>query len=66
MKGRVMSSISVEDLRIYLSDVPNDYEVIMKIKHKCDISKETGEKGWLAYINGIHVNDEYKEVYLMN
>lgn len=61
-----MSSISVGELKNYLEDIPDDYEVIMNIHHKYDISKESGEKGWLAYINGIHIDNFYKEIRLYN
>lgn len=49
-----------------LEHYPDDYEVVMNIKHKYDISKESGEKGWISYINGIHIDDNWKEVRLMN
>lgn len=60
-----MSSISVEELISAIDRFP-DYEVIMNIHHRYDIPKESGEKGWLAYINGIDINHEYKEIRLMN
>lgn len=46
-----MSSISVGELKGILEDYPDDYEVVMAIKHKYPISKESGEKGWVSYIN---------------
>lgn len=61
-----MSSISVGELKSILENYPDDYEVIMSIKHKHPISKESGEKGWIAYINGVDVDKEYKEIRLMN
>lgn len=61
-----MSSISVGELKMYLDSYPDDYEVIMNIHHKYDISKESGIAGWLAMINGIHVDDDKREVRLMN
>ena len=35
-----MSSISVSDLKSILENYPDDYEVVMNIKHKYQISKE--------------------------
>lgn len=61
-----MSSISVGELKSILENYPNDYEVIMNIKHKYPISKESGEKGWIAYINGIRIDDDFREIKLMN
>lgn len=61
-----MSSISVGELKMYLDSYPDDYEVIMNIYHKYDISKESGLKGWISQINGIHVDNEHREVRLMN
>lgn len=48
-----MSSISVGDLKYILENYPDDYEVVMNIKHKYPISKEEDLRGWCAYINGI-------------
>lgn len=61
-----MSSILVNELKVALEDIPDDYEVLMHIKHKYPISREQGEKGWGAYINGIRIDDDYKLVELMN
>lgn len=61
-----MSSISVGELKNILENYPNDYEVIMSIKHNYPISKESGEKGWIAHINGIGVDDNFREIKLMN
>lgn len=61
-----MSSISVGELKAFLEDYPDDYEVIMEIHHRYDIPKESGEKGWIAYINGIHKDEERREVRLLN
>lgn len=61
-----MSSISVGELKMYLNSYPDDYEVIINIHHKYDIPKESGEHGWIAMINGIHVDDKKREVRLMN
>ena len=57
-----MSSISVGELRYILNKYPDDYEVIMKITTKYDIEAGTS----IAFINGIEVNDEFKEIRLMN
>lgn len=61
-----MSSITVKELKDILDGIDDEYEVIMNIKHKHDISKEDGIKGWITYINGIHVDDAFKEIRLMN
>lgn len=61
-----MSSISVGELKMYLDSYPDDYEVLMNIHHKYDIPKESGINGWIAIVNGIHVDDNRKEVRLMN
>lgn len=61
-----MSSISVGELKDILNEYPDDYEVVMNIKHKYDISKEEGERGWIAYVEGISANEDWKEVRLMN
>lgn len=61
-----MSSILVGDLKNILENIPDDYEVIMEIRHNYDISKESGIKGWIAYINGVNRDIERREVRLMN
>lgn len=61
-----MSSISVGELKSILENYPDDYEVVMNIKHKYPISKESGFKGWCAYINGVRVDDDFREIRLMN
>lgn len=57
-----MSSISVGELRYILNKYPDDYEVIMQLTTKYDIEAGTS----IAFINGIEVNDEFKEIRLMN
>ena len=61
-----MSSISVSDLKSILENYPDDYEVVMNIKHKYPISKEEGLRGWRAYINGVKADDDFREIRLMN
>lgn len=61
-----MSSISVGDLKAILDIYPYDYEVVINIKHKYPISKEEGVRGWCAYINGVKVDNDFREVRLMN
>ena len=61
-----MSSISVSDLKSILENYPDDYEVVMNIKHKYPISKKEGLRGWYAYINGVKVDDDFREIRLMN
>lgn len=61
-----MSSISVGELKAFLNDFPDDYEVVMNIHHKYDIPRESGEKGWIARIDGIYRDDDFREVRLMN
>ena len=60
-----MSSIIANDLISILED-HKDYEVVMNLKQNYSISKEEGKKGWLAYINGVAIDDERKEIRLMN
>lgn len=60
-----MASISASNLVSIINEYP-DYEVIMSIKHKYPISKEEGKKGWIAYINGIEVDDKQRVIRLMN
>ena len=61
-----MSSISVGDLKSILENYPDDYEVVMNIKHKYPIYKEEGLRGWCAYINGVKDDDDFREIMLMN
>lgn len=61
-----MSSISVSELKALLKDIPDDYEVLMNIHHKYDIPKESGVQGWIAFINGLTIDDDRQEVRLMN
>lgn len=61
-----MSSISVSELKSILENYPDDYEVVMNIKHKYPISKEEGSRGWCAYINRVKVDNDFREVRLMN
>ena len=57
-----MSSLLVGELKEILENVPEDYEVIMKIRTRCDTKAGTS----IAYINGIKRDDEFKEIRLMN
>lgn len=57
-----MSSIFVGELKYILSKYPDDYEVIMQLTTKYDIEAGTS----IAFINGIKVNDEFKEIRLIN
>jgi len=61
-----MSSISVGDLKSILENYLHDYEIVVNIKHKYPISKEEGLRGWDAYINGVKVDNDFREVRLMN
>lgn len=61
-----MSSISVGELKTILEDYPDSAEVIMNLRHRYPISKEEGEKGWIAYINAYKYDDLMNEVRLMN
>lgn len=61
-----MSSILIGELKSILENYPDDYEIIIEIKHNYPISKESGEKGWIAYINGINVDNDFREIRLMN
>lgn len=61
-----MSSISVGELKVILNTYPDDYEVVMNIKHKYQISKEEGLIGWYAYINGVKADDDFREIRLVN
>lgn len=55
-----MSNISVGELKPILENYPDDYEVIMNIKHKYPISKEEGVRCWDAYINGVKVDNDFR------
>lgn len=61
-----MSSISVGELKSLLENYPDDYEVVMNIKHKYQTSKKEGLRSWCAYINGVKVDDDFREIRLMN
>ena len=61
-----MSSILVGELKAILDTCPDDYEVVINIKHNHPISKEEGIKGWCAYINGVKVDNDFREIRLMN
>lgn len=57
-----MSSISVYELKNLLDSYPEEYEVIMELTTKYDVKAGTS----IAYINGVHKDDEHREVKLMN
>ena len=57
-----MSSILVGELKDILENVPDDYEVIMEITTGCDTKAGTS----IAYINGVKIDDDFKEIRLMN
>ena len=57
-----MSSILVGELKDILENVPEDYEVIMEIRTGCDTNAGTS----IAYINGVKIDDDFKEIRLMN
>ena len=61
-----MGSISVGELKEILNQYDDNYEVIMELKHKYTINEETGRKGWIAYINGVGVDDMHREIKLFN
>lgn len=42
------------------------FEVVMNIKNKYPISKESGLRGWCAYINGVKADDDFREIRLIN
>lgn len=65
-RGSYVSSISVGDLKSILENYPDNYEVVMNIKHKYPISKEEDLRGWYAYINGVKADDDFREIRLMN
>lgn len=58
-----MSSITVGDLKKYLDDYPDDYEVIMEIRSK---TKDGKKEEFIAYINGIKQDELFREVRLLN
>ena len=58
--------MSVDELKVILDEVDDDYEVIIGMRHNYPISKESGEKGWIAYIGGVEIDKECKTVKLMN
>ena len=57
-----MSSISVGELKQRLEDIPDDYEVTMELSKLEDGKRKTV----VADINGIKVEEEYREVQLLN
>ena len=61
-----MSSISVGELKSILENYPDDYEVVMNINHKYPISNKEGLRGCYTYINGVKVDDDFRELRLMN
>lgn len=61
-----MNNISVGELKSILENYPDDYEVVMNIKHKYPIYKESGFRGWCVYINGVKADDDFREIKLMN
>lgn len=61
-----MSSILVGELKSILENYPDDYEVVMNIKHKYPISKKEDLRDWYAYINGVKADDDFQEIRLMN
>jgi hypothetical protein len=56
-----MRSITIKELKTLIKDVPDDYEVIME----WTISGNT-EKTTIAMVNGFAVEDEKREVRLLN
>lgn len=61
-----MSNISVGDLKSILENYPDDYEVVMNIKHEYPISKEESLRDWCVYINGVKADDDFREIRLIN
>ena len=57
-----MSSLLVGELKDILENVPEHYEVIMEIRTGCDTKAGTS----IAYINGVKIDDDFKEIRLMN
>lgn len=57
-----MSSISIKELTSILKNYPDNYEVIMKISTNYDTKAGTS----IAYINGYEVDDDFREIRLMN
>lgn len=57
-----MSSLLVGELKDILENIPEDYEVIMEIRTGCDTKAGTS----IAYINGVKIDDDFKEIRLMN
>lgn len=60
-----MSSILVGELQDMLKQYPDDYEVIMSLT-EYDPNSENHQKHSIAYINGVGVDDDFREVKLMN
>ena len=55
-------SIQVKQLMSLLEQVPDDYEVIFELTERVDGENKTS----IAFINGFRIEDEYREVRLMN
>ena len=57
-----MRSLLVGEMKDILENLPEDYEVIMEIRTGCDTKAGTS----IAYINGVKIDDDFKEIRLMN
>lgn len=58
-----MSSISVGELKSIIKNCPDNYEVIMDIN---SYYMSHGAESFIAYINGVDVDNEFEEVRLIN
>lgn len=57
-----MSSITKGELIAAWEECPDDYEVLFEIREKKDGKSVKS----IAYINGIDIDNEFKEIRLMN
>lgn len=58
----ILQGIKDDTVREMLEKVPDDYEVIFELTERSEGESKTS----IAFINGFRVEDEYREVRLMN
>lgn len=58
-----MSSISVGELKNLLDEIPDDWEVIIRLR---ELDQDGNRITSLAYINGFSKDDDFHECYIMN
>lgn len=64
-----MSSITVGELKTILDQYPDNYEVIMSLKHSTSgslLKWNDNKYSWIAYINGVKADHDYQTLKLIN